>query len=205
MKNSPFFNSISFLLNQYDESIKNMRKNVLKYTEQIKKSHEKIQKYREEKKEARQQIKNNNNSLNKDNSDDENIINIDENENLSDVKCQDYISKNNADLIKKIGKYDEKKEKEKKLLAEYESILRQKEKYVICGEISSLKLKILQISIIILINEIGNQNLINNEYNKENNYKLLNDYICDFIDKCEKTKDKIYIKYTTFIRTYVII
>ena len=85
---------------------------MLKYTEQIKKSHEKIQKYREEKKEARQQIKNNNNSLNKDNSDDENIINIDENENLSDVKCQDYISKNNADLIKKIGKYDEKKEKE---------------------------------------------------------------------------------------------
>ena len=199
-----FEQKINLLLNQYDESIKNMRKNVLKYTEQIKKSHEKIQKYREEKKEARQQIKNNNNSLNKDNSDDENIINIDENENLSDVKCQDYISKNNADLIKKIGKYDEKKEKEKKLLAEYESILRQKEKYVICGEISSLKLKILQISIIILINEIGNQNLINNEYNKENNYKLLNDYICDFIDKCEKTKDKIYIKYTTFIRTYVI-
>ena len=80
-----FEQKINLLLNQYDESIKNMRKNVLKYTEQIKKSHEKIQKYREEKKEARQQIKNNNNSLNKDNSDDENIINIDENENWCKV------------------------------------------------------------------------------------------------------------------------
>ena len=62
----------------------------------------------------------------------------------------------------------------------------------------------MRISLNILINEINNQELKNQNYNKENSYKLINDYICDFIDKSEKIKDIAYIGHYKFLRAYVI-
>ena len=62
----------------------------------------------------------------------------------------------------------------------------------------------MKISLYILINEISELELLNTDYNKQNSYKLLNDYIIDFIDKSEKIKDITNSGHYTFIRVYVI-
>jgi len=194
--------SINQLLNIFNESIKNMQTKILKYTQKIKNSTEIIEAYKTKMKEMEEEINNNNKNLNKDNND--NVINLEEKENLSDVKCKEYISKNNSILLNKIADYRKKREEEKKCLSNFKEHLAHKEKYLLFGEISILKIKILHISLIILINEVNNQEKNNQNYNKENNYKLLNDYIIEFIDKCEKRKDHFHIPYTIFIKTYVI-
>ena len=111
---------------------------------------------------------------------------------------------NQIQVINEITEYRKKKEDEKENINRYQKKLRNRERNVIIGKIRILKIKILHITITILINEINGQEIKNKNYNKENNYKLLNDYINDFIDKIEKNKDKVYIDYTSFIKNFLI-
>ncbi len=191
---------INQLLCGCNDVVKNMKNQVIKYTQKIKKSNGLIEQYRKLIKEKNEEINNNNKSLKekKDNSDYENDLN------LEDKNYENEIAQCNGKLINEITEYRKKKEDEKENINRYQKKLRNKERYVIIGKIRILKIKILHITITILINEINGQEIKNKNYNKENNYKLLNDYINDFIDKIEKNKDKVYIDYTSFIKNFII-
>ena len=191
---------INQLLCGCNDVVKNTKNQVIKYTQKIKKSNGLIEQYRKLIKEKNEEINNNNKSLKekKDNSDYENDLN------LEDKNYENEIAQCNGKLINEITEYRKKKEDEKENINKYQKKLRNKERYVIIGKIRILKIKILHITITILINEINGQEIKNKNYNKENNYKLLNDYINDFIDKIEKNKDKVYIDYTSFIKNFLI-
>ena len=191
---------INQLLFGCNDVVKNMKNQVIKYTQKIKKSNGLIEQYRKLIKEKNEEINNNNKSLKEkqDNSDYENDLN------LEDKNYENEIAQCNGKLINEITEYRKKKEDEKENINKYQKKLRNKERYVIIGKIRILKIKILHITITILINEINGQEIKNKNYNKENNYKLLNDYINDFIDKIEKNKDKVYIDYTSFIKNFLI-
>ena len=191
---------INQLLCGCNDVVKNMKNQVIKYTQKIKKSNGLIEQYRKLIKEKNEEINNNNKSLKekKDNSDYENDLN------LEDKNYENEIAQCNGKLINEITEYRKKKEEEKENINRYQKKLRNRERNVIIGKIRILKIKILHITITILINEINGQEIKNKNYNKENNYKLLNDYINDFIDKIEKNKDKVYIDYTSFIKNFLI-
>ena len=191
---------INQLLCGCNDVVKNMKNQVIKYTQKIKKSNGLIEQYRKLIKEKNEEINNNNKSLKekKDNSDYENDLN------LEDKNYENEIAQCNGKLINEIKEYRKKKEEEKENINRYQKKLRNRERNVIIGKIRILKIKILHITITILINEINGQEIKNKNYNKENNYKLLNDYINDFIDKIEKNKDKVYIDYTSFIKNFLI-
>ena len=191
---------INQLLCGCNDVVKNMKNQVIKYTQKIKKSNGLIEQYRKLIKEKNEEINNNNKSLKEkqDNSDYENDLN------LEDKNYENEIAQCNGKLINEITEYRKKKEDEKENINKYQKKLRNKERYVIIGKIRILKIKILHITITILINEINGQEIKNKNYNKENNYTLLNDYINDFIDKIEKNKDKVYIDYTSFIKNFLI-
>ena len=191
---------INQLLYVCNDVVKNMKNQVIKYTQKIKKSNGLIEQYRKLIKEKNEEINNNNKSLKekKDNSDYENDLN------LEDKNYENEIAQCNGKLINEITEYRKKKEDEKENINRYQKKLRNRERNVIIGKIRILKIKILHITITILINEINGQEIKNKNYNKENNYKLLNDYINDFIDKIEKNKDKVYIDYTSFIKNFLI-
>lgn len=191
---------INQLLCGCNDVVKNMKNQVIKYTQKIKKSNGLIEQYRKLIKEKNEEINNNNKSLKekKDNSDYENDLN------LEDKNYENEIAQCNGKLINEITEYRKKKEDEKENINRYQKKLRNRERNVIIGKIRILKIKILHITITILINEINGQEIKNKNYNKENNYKLLNDYINDFIDKIEKNKDKVYIDYTSFIKNFLI-
>ena len=191
---------INQLLCGCNDVVKNMKNQVIKYTQKIKKSNGLIEQYRKLIKEKNEEINNNNKSLKekKDNSDYENDLN------LEDKNYENEIAQCNGKLINEITEYRKKKEDEKENINRYQKKLRNRERNVIIGKIRILKIKILHITITILINEINGQEIKNKNYNKENNYKLLNDYINDFIDKIEKNKDKVYIDYTSFIKNLLI-
>ena len=198
------YNLIDQKINQIlcgcNDVVKNMKNQVIKYTQKIKKSNGLIEQYRKLIKEKNEEINNNNKSLKekKDNSDYENDLN------LEDKNYENEIAQCNGKLINEITKKKKKKEDEKENINRYQKKLRNRERNVIIGKIRILKIKILHITITILINEINGQEIKNKNYNKENNYKLLNDYINDFIDKIEKNKDKVYIDYTSFIKNFLI-
>ena len=191
---------INQLLCGCNDVVKNMKNQVIKYTQKIKKSNGLIEQYRKLIKEKNEEINNNNKSLKekKDNSDYENDLN------LEDKNYENEIAQCNGKLINEITGKRKKKEDEKENINRYQKKLRNRERNVIIGKIRILKIKILHITITILINEINGQEIKNKNYNKENNYKLLNDYINDFIDKIEKNKDKVYIDYTSFIKNFLI-
>ena len=191
---------INQLLCGCNDVVKNMKNQVIKYTQKIKKSNGLIEQYRKLIKEKNEEINNNNKSLKekKDNSDYENDLN------LEDKNYENEIAQCNGKLINEITEYRKKKEDEKENINRYQKKLRNRERNVIIGKIRILKIKILHITITILINEINGQEIKNKNYNKENNYTLLNDYINDFIDKIEKNKDKVYIDYTSFIKNFLI-
>ena len=191
---------INQLLCGCNDVVKNMKNQVIKYTQKIKKSNGLIEQYRKLIKEKNEEINNNNKSLKekKDNSDYENDLN------LEDKNYENEIAQCNGKLINEITEFRKKKEDEKENINRYQKKLRNRERNVIIGKIRILKIKILHITITILINEINGQEIKNKNYNKENNYKLLNDYINDFIDKIEKNKDKVYIDYTSFIKNFLI-
>ena len=194
--------NIKQILQKYNAFLDKKKNKLLKYTELKKKSNETIKIYQKKYKEIEEEINNNVQTNNCNDNEDE--INIEEKEDLSDVKCKEYVSNNNGLLLNKIMKYNKIIEEEKKNLEKYEDKLKSKEKYFMIAEINILKLKILTISTDILIDEISNQKVLNKDHSIEDNYKLLNNFITDFIDKCEKIKDITYIKYYEFVRVYVI-
>ena len=194
--------NIKQILQKYGAFLDKKKNKLLKYTELKKKSNETIKIYQKKYKEIEEEINNNVQTNNCNDNEDE--INNEEKEDLSDVKCKEYVSNNNGLLLNKIMKYNKIIEEEKKNLEKYEDKLKSKEKYFMIAEINILKLKILTISTDILIDDISNQKVFNKDHNIEDNYKLLNNFITDFIDKCEKIKDITYIKYYEFVRVYVI-
>lgn len=123
---------------------------------------------------------------------------------LEDVKCDEYISKNNAVLIDKINNYNIKIKDGYKSLENNEKKIRHNKKKVIIGNINLLKLKLLHLTVNILINEINKNELNNENYNKESNYKLLNELIDNLIEKSEAIKEKITVNYVIFIQSFVI-
>ena len=194
--------NIKQILQKYNAFLDKKKNKLVKYTELKKKSNETIEIYTKKKKEIEEEINNNVQTNNCNDNEDE--INIEEKEDLSDVKCKEYIRNNNELLLNKIMKYNKIMEDENKNLEKYENELKRREKYFMIAEINILKLKILTISTDILIDDISNQKVFNKDHNIEDNYKLLNNFITDFIDKCEKIKDITYIKYYEFVRVYVI-
>ena len=194
--------NIKQILQKYNAFLDKKKNKLLKYTELKKKSNETIEIYTKKKKEIEEEINNNVQTNNYNDNEDE--INIEEKEDLSDVKCKEYVRNNNELLLNKIMKYNKIIEDEQKNLEKYENELKRREKYFMIAEINILKLKILTISTDILIDDISNQKVFNKDHNIEDNYKLLNNFITDFIDKCEKIKDTTYIKYYEFVRVYVI-
>ena len=194
--------NIKQILQKYNAFLDKKKNKLLKYTELKKKSNETIEIYTKKKKEIEEEINNNVQTNNYNDNEDE--INIEEKEDLSDVKCKEYVRNNNELLLNKIMKYNKIMEDENKNLEKYENELKRREKYFMIAEINILKLKILTISTDILIDDISNQKVFNKDHNIEDNYKLLNNFITDFIDKCEKIKDITYIKYYEFVRVYVI-
>ena len=194
--------NIKQILQKYNAFLDKKKNKLVKYTELKKKSNETIKIYQKKYKEIEEEINNNVQTNNCNDNEDE--INIEEKEDLSDVKCKEYIRNNNELLLNKIMKYNKIMEDENKNLEKYENELKRREKYFMIAEINILKLKILTISTDILIDDISNQKVFNKDHNIEDNYKLLNNFITDFIDKCEKIKDITYIKYYEFVRVYVI-
>ena len=194
--------NIKQILQKYNAFLDKKKNKLVKYTELKKKSNETIEIYTKKKKEIEEEINNNVQTNNCNDNEDE--INIEEKEDLSDVKCKEYVRNNNELLLNKIMKYNKIMEDENKNLEKYENELKRREKYFMIAEINILKLKILTISTDILIDDISNQKVFNKDHNIEDNYKLLNNFITDFIDKCEKIKDITYIKYYEFVRVYVI-
>ena len=194
--------NIKQILQKYNAFLDKKKNKLLKYTELKKKSNETIEIYTKKKKEIEEEINNNVQTNNCNDNEDE--INIEEKEDLSDVKCKEYVRNNNELLLNKIMKYNKIMEDENKNLEKYENELKRREKYFMIAEINILKLKILTISTDILIDDISNQKVFNKDHKIEDNYKLLNNFITDFIDKCEKIKDITYIKYYEFVRVYVI-
>ena len=194
--------NIKQILQKYNAFLDKKKNKLLKYTELKKKSNETIKIYQKKYKEIEEEINNNVQTNNCNDNEDE--INIEEKEDLSDVKCKEYVRNNNELLLNKIMKYNKIMEDENKNLEKYENELKRREKYFMIAEINILKLKILTISTYILIDDISNQKVFNKDHNIEDNYKLLNNFITDFIDKCEKIKDITYIKYYEFVRVYVI-
>ena len=194
--------NIKQILQKYKAFLDKKKNKLVKYTELKKKSNETIEIYTKKKKEIEEEINNNVQTNNYNDNEDE--INIEEKEDLSDVKCKEYVRNNNELLLNKIMKYNKIIEDEQKNLEKYENELKRREKYFMIAEINILKLKILTISTDILIDDISNQKVFNKDHNIEDNYKLLNNFITDFIDKCEKIKDTTYIKYYEFVRVYVI-
>ena len=194
---------INKLLSEYNETLKNMKNKIIKYVQKIKKSNELIELYRKKIKEKEEEISNNNNNSTKykekkDNTDNENDINSEE------KNYEKNIAEWNGKLINKITQYRTKKDDEKNNINEYQKKLRHRERSVIIGKIRILMIKILQITITILINEINGVEIKNKNYSKEDNYKLLDEYINDLIDKIEKNKDKTYIDYTLYIKNFLI-
>ena len=194
--------NIKQILQKYNAFLDKKKNKLVKYTELKKKSNETIEIKKKKKKEIEEEINNNVQTNNYNDNEDE--INIEEKEDLSDVKCKEYVRNNNELLLNKIMKYNKIMEDENKNLEKYENELKRREKYFMIAEINILKLKILTISTDILIDDISNQKVFNKDHNIEDNYKLLNNFITDFIDKCEKIKDITYIKYYEFVRVYVI-
>ena len=194
--------NIKQILQKYNAFLDKKKNKLVKYTELKKKSNETIEIKKKKKKEIEEEINNNVQTNNCNDNEDE--INIEEKEDLSDVKCKEYVRNNNELLLNKIMKYNKIMEDENKNLEKYENELKRREKYFMIAEINILKLKILTISTDILIDDISNQKVFNKDHNIEDNYKLLNNFITDFIDKCEKIKDITYIKYYEFVRVYVI-
>ena len=194
---------IKQILQKFNEFLDKKRNKILKYSEDKKKSSEKIKMYEKMHKEIEEEINNNvisNNNCNEEESE----IKNEEKEDLSDVKCKESVANDNQELLKKIMHYNNLINDEKEKVKKYEKDLNHKEKIVMIGEINILKFKILTVSTSILIDDISNQKVLNKDYNADDNYKLLNNFISDFIDKCEKIKDNIHIEYYTFIRVYII-
>jgi hypothetical protein len=191
---------IEDILISFKGSINEIDVKINHYKERIKKKHkyiEDLEKLIERRKEA---IKGNyDEDVRKKSNEKKIVYNFDgvtENENkaeeddLEDVKCDEYIAKNNAELINKINRYNLNIEDSYKSLKKYEYKIKHNKKKVINGNINLLKLKLLHLTVNILINDINKNELNNENYDKESNYKLLDELIDDLIEKCEEKEKK---------------
>ena len=184
-----FFKHLNDIISIFKEAINGVDTKILKYKERMKK----YNKYIEDLEElivSKQEKINRNIEADKKKSNEKEPINgteledksqNKEEDDLSDVKLDEYKSKNNARLIDKITDYNKKIEDGKQKLEHYEHQINHNKRKIAKGKINFLKLKILELIVNILINEINNNKEHNNDNiddcNKENNYKLLNDYI----------------------------
>ena len=211
-----FFKHLNDIISIFKETINGVDTKILQYKERMKK----YNKYIEDLQElivSKQEKINRNIEMDKKKSNEKEPINgteledktqNKEEDDLSDIKLDEYKSKNNAKLIDKITDYNKKIEDGKQKLEHYEHQINHNKRKIAKGKINFLKLKILELIVNILINEINNNKEHNNDNiddcNKENNYKLLNDYINDLIEKCEKVREKLSINYIIFIKSFVI-
>ena len=205
---------IQDIIMSFKSSITEIDKKITHYKERIKKTQkyiEDLQKLIERRKEAIQD--NYNEDVRKKSNEKKIVYNFDgmtenenkaEEDNLEDVKCEEYSSKNNAILINKINRYNINIEDSSKSLENYEHKIKRSKKKVSLGNINLLKLRLLHLTINILINEINKNELNNENYNRESNYKLLDELIVDLIEKSEEVKEKINVNYVTFIQSFVI-
>ena len=207
------FQKIGNISNSFKETINNVDTKILQYKERIKKLHKYIEDLKNLIVDREEKIKNNiDEDIKKKSNEKKKSISLDEDkekdnneeDDLSDVKLDDYNSKNNAILIEKISRYNKKIDEGEKSLENNERKIRHNNKKLIIGNINLLKINILNISVNILINEMNNNELNNDSFNKENNYKLLNEYINDLIEKCETVKEKININYILFMESFLI-
>ena len=199
------YQNLNGIIKEFKDSIESYETKILQYKGRIKRSNSYIQYINERSDRRKEQIKNNyNEDIKKKNIDEENKEGKEGEDNLSDVKCEEYNSKSNAELIKKLLKYEKLIEKEHSSIEINEQKIRHKEKKIIIGNVNLLKLKILNLTVNILINEINSNELNDTDDNKESNYLSLNKNINDFIDKCEELKEKMNINYTIFIKSFVI-
>ena len=193
------------IINEFNDSIKLYQTKISQYKERIKRSNSYIEYINKRANRRKEQIKNNyNEDIKKKNVDEENEKGKDDEDNLSDVKCEEYNSKSNAELIQKLLKYEKLVEKENNSIEVNEQKIRHKKKKIIIGNVNLLKLNILNLTVNILINEINSNELNETDENKESNYLSLNKFINDLIDKCEEIKEKMNISYTNFIKSFVI-
>ena len=118
------------------EAVKNVENKILKYKERIKKNNIYIQQLEDLIKDKQRKINKNINEDKKNSYEKEENIPLDgdnENDNkekddLSDVKLEEYNSKKNAELIKKIQKYNEKIKEGKKSLEHNDIRIRRNKK-----------------------------------------------------------------------------
>ena len=211
-----FLQKLNNISRNLKEAVKNVENKILKYKERIKKNNIYIQQLEDLIKDRQRKINKNINEDKKNSYEKEENIPLEENnendnkekDDLSDVKLEEYNSKKNAELIIKIQRYNEKIKEGKKSLEHNGSRIRRNKKKIIKGKINLLKFQILILTVDILINEINYNNKddeLNNEDNiKENNYKLLNNYINEFIEKCEINKESLNINYIIFIKSFII-
>ena len=193
------------IINSFNDSIKLYETKILQYKSRIKRSNAYIEYINERANRRKEQIKNNyNEDIKKKNVNEENEEGKDDEDNLSDVKCEEYNSKSNAELIKKLLKYEKLVKKENESIEINEQKIKNKKKKIIIGNVNLLKLNILNLTVNILINEITSNELNDNDDNKENNYLSLSQYIDDLVDKCEEIKEKMNISYIIFIKSFVI-
>ena len=213
------FQKINNILTDFSENIKEIETKILQYKERIKKNNIYIEELEKIKIKRENKIKRNidkdiqNKSL-----EESKIIHLDEEkddekqnedeDNLEDVKLEENYSKQNNILIEKIVKYEKKIQEGKESLERNEEKIKKCTKKVNIGNINLLKLKIIQMTVNILINEINNINLINNNdnniYRNEKDYSLLKEYISELIVKCELIKGKSYSNYEIFMKSFII-
>ena len=199
------YQKLNDIINIYKDNIKSYETKILQYKERIKKSNSYIEFLNERSNSRKEQIKNNYNEvINKKKVDIENEGGRSDEGNLSDVKCEEYNSKINAELIKKLLKYEKLVENEKKSIEVNNQKIKHKNKKIILGNVNLLKLNILNLTMNILINEINSNEFSNSNKNEEKSYLILDKYINDLIDKCEETKEKMNINYIIFMKSFVI-
>ena len=159
------FQKIGNISNSFKETINNVDTKILQYKERIKKLHKYIEDLKNLIVDREEKIKNNiDEDIKKKSNEKKKSISLDEDkekenneeDDLSDVKLDDYNSKNNAILIEKISRYNKKIDEGEKSLENNERKIRHNNKKLIIGNINLLKINILNISVNILINEMNN-------------------------------------------------
>ena len=230
------FEKTADVSNNFSTQLNNDKQKIEQYEARIKKW-DKYIKYLERKlSDVTQQIEDNLKNSKKvekaeENSIEENDLN-DNSDNISGVqdKEDDLLGeedeKNKAKInmkeLKEKVEYDKTIKEGKESIENNEKKIKHKKKKRTYGKFNLIKLKLLQLTTYILVNEIYN-NEFNNDNNKDNdkdtdkssnkgvniydkdkNYKKLNEYINDLIERGEIIKDKIKYNYITFIKSYII-
>ena len=213
--NDTFFKQINDIQSIFKERVNEVDTKILQYKERMKKYKKYIQDLEDLIVDKQKKISRNIEEDKKKSNEKDSVNDLEneeksknkEEDDLSDIKLDEYKSKNNARLIDKITGYNKKIDEGKKKLEHYENQINHNKRKIAKGKINLLKLKILNLALSILINEIINNEMNNDNVeinNKDNDYKLFNDYVNELIEKCELIKEKLFINYIIFIKSFVI-